>query len=433
MEPEATDPRRLALERILAERFGLELHRYSNALIGILLARLPAEVRGDDEATVAAIGAAFSVSETMFLRHPEQLAVLRELAPELPGAVRGEPLRVWSAGCASGEEAYSLSAVLGAAWSRGVKVIGTDLNPALIERARAATYRKWSLRGTTPESVSAWILMTDDRAVVREPVRARVELSVLNLMADPYPEDLDVILCRNVLLYFCPSAARAVLSKMAASLRPGGVLMLGPADPPVAEVAGLTQVRSGNVLYYRAEARPRERLEPPVEEQYKTPGPSRSREAARPEPGAEPAAEGGGEPSEDPDRLARALAEARSLADERAFDGALEVLRRVVEEHPFAAEPNALAAMIALDAGRPAVALSFARRACFLEPDEPVPRYLLGVSFAKLGELGAARGSLEIARADLARAGDLTRPLPCGEGLTGKQLRRLVDAYLAGP
>ncbi|MCK6589080.1 MAG: hypothetical protein L6Q76_16030 [Polyangiaceae bacterium] len=423
MEPEATSDRRGELARILAERFGLELRRYSNVLIDILLNRLPANLCADDEATVAAIGAAFSVGETMFLRHPEQLAALRALAPSLPGALRGEPLRVWSAGCASGEEAYSLSALLGAAWPAGVKVFGTDVNPALIERGKAATYGRWSLRGTKAEDVCDWILVAQDQAVVCETVRSRVELSVLNLMEGPYPEDLDVIVCRNVLLYFCPSAARSVLSRMAASLRPGGVLVLSPVDPMV-DVPGLSPERTSNVLVYRAHAEGKP-SEPAVRLPKSLPAPPLLF-AKTPEP-----VRRGEPPPPSANALQRDLAKARSLSSEGAFDEALELLRCVIDEHPLQAEPTALAAMIALEAGRPERALAYARRACFLEPDEPMPRYLLGVSFEKIGERRAALGSLALARDDLARSNDLTRPLPCGEGLTGQQLRRLVDAYLA--
>lgn len=428
MEAEAKDERRIELARILADRFGLELRRYSNVLIEILLARLPADLRADEEATIAAIGAAFSVGETMFLRHPEQLAALRSIAPSLPASARGEPLRVWSAGCASGEEAYSLSAILGEVCPQGVKVLGTDVNPTLIERGKAATYGRWSLRGTQPEDVRDWIDVTEDRVVVREAIRSRVELSVLNLMEGAYPADLDVIVCRNVLLYFCPSAARDVLARMVASLRPGGVLVLGPADPAF-EVPGLSPVRTGNVLVHRSilEAKPSESAPPPVENRPPTILPLPPARARAPSFGAPRV-----EPPTVRERLARALGKARDLASEGAFESALDLLQSVVDEHPLEAEPNALAAMIALEAGRPERALSFARRACFLEPDEPVPRYLLGVSFEKMGERRAALGSLALARADLARSGDLTRPLPCGEGLTGQQLRRLVDAYFAG-
>ena len=182
---------------------------------------------------VAALVEHTVVGETCFWRHPEQLAALQQVV----GSGNG-PLHLWSAGCASGEEPYSLAMALLEAGrrGRGDRILATDISAGAIARARTARYPAWSLR-RLPDDLRRRYLEGEPPAagVVRE-VREMVSLSRNNLVSDPLPgSEFDVVVCRNVLIYFDPVLAAEVLYKLFAATRPGGILVLGPVELPLAQ------------------------------------------------------------------------------------------------------------------------------------------------------------------------------------------------------
>ncbi|MBZ4421076.1 protein-glutamate O-methyltransferase CheR [Myxococcus sp. RHSTA-1-4] len=174
------------------------------------------------------------VGETYFFRQPEHF---RFIASEgVPAALRrgALALRGWSAGCATGEEAYSLAACLQASLPHGfpVEVLGTDLHEASLETARRATYGTWSRRESAPKLFPLYV-ETGERQVTILPVVRRVTtFAQANLLA-PLPERFgrfDFILCRNVLTYFTPAARDAAISLLSRTLNPGGLLFLGAVE-----------------------------------------------------------------------------------------------------------------------------------------------------------------------------------------------------------
>ena len=204
--------------------------------VAALLQRLEA---ADDEALLQSVIRHVTIGETYFFRHPEHFDVLREqILPELVAArAHTRVLRAWSAGCASGEEAYSLAIALkGAAPGYNIRVLGSDINRAALETARAGRYGRWSLRGPR-QSLSAQLLETPDGfAQVSPEIRALVHFQYLNLRDPIYPSlltathGLDVIFCRNVLVYFFPDVARAVLARLQGCLVDGGCLVVSALD-----------------------------------------------------------------------------------------------------------------------------------------------------------------------------------------------------------
>ncbi len=175
-----------------------------------------------------------TVGETYFFRHWEQLRAFVEVA--LP-ARRGErTLRVLSAGCASGEEPYTLAMLL-----RGegidpssVAVRAFDLNPASLQRAARGRYSRWSLRETPDELRRRWFAEEGKELVLDASIRAMVAFEERNLAHDDpaawAPGSYDVVFCRNVLMYFAPEQARAVVARIASALAPGGYFFLGHAE-----------------------------------------------------------------------------------------------------------------------------------------------------------------------------------------------------------
>ncbi|ACL67415.1 MCP methyltransferase, CheR-type [Anaeromyxobacter dehalogenans 2CP-1] len=219
---------------------------------GTTPARLATAVAGGDAAALAALVEQAAVRETSFWRHPEQLAALARLAGGRPA-----PLRLWSAGCASGEEAYGLAMLLreaGRDAAAGDRILATDLSARALEAARRARYGPRALRRVPPAIAARWLLPagSDGARVVHPDVRAPVELRHHNLVRDPLPgPPFDAVLCRNVLIYFDPAVAATVLRALLAAVRPGGWLVLGPVELPLAAELPVEWVEDGGATLLR--------------------------------------------------------------------------------------------------------------------------------------------------------------------------------------
>jgi len=416
--------RLVAATKLAASRFGLDLGKYPMAQTEALLKLLPETVAPDDEETVARLLSVCSVGETMFMRHPEQLNALKELVATGSVGELGRPLAVWSAGCATGEEVYSLAAVL-AGRPGGVSVLGTDVSERSIEKARTGRYAAWSLRGMDPASAAGWLELGALSATVRTPLRREVAFRVHNLTLDEYPRDLDVIFCRNVLLYFREDAAEKVIARFYESLRPGGVLFLGYVDPHRTVATEFVAMNHGSVRFYRKpKGEPsRVEVEKAAREVERAPRPARK---SVPKIPLEPRR------SEARSRYEEQLTVARTLCAQGARDEALALLADIAVEHPLEVDTHVIAAMAADEAGERAVALASARRAYFLAPEEPVTAFLLGVCLDRAGERSQAERRLFEAKQALGSVEDPLAPLLHGEGMTAYQLRRAIDARIHG-
>jgi chemotaxis methyl-accepting protein methylase len=188
-----------------------------------------------DGAVVHALLQAVSVGETFFFRHPEHFRwIASELLPELLSNGRTE-VRIWSAGCATGEEAYSLAACLLdlLPWPPTVKVevLGTDLLERNLAAARVALYGQWSRRASGPMLHPLFVEKEGkgDRVAVLDRVRSVTSFRLHNLL-EPAPGQFDLILCRNVLVYFSPEAVGTAVKHLAGALAPGGALLFGSMD-----------------------------------------------------------------------------------------------------------------------------------------------------------------------------------------------------------
>jgi chemotaxis protein methyltransferase CheR len=183
---------------------------------------------------LASIARRVTVPETYFFRHGQQFDALRAISSRYyrPSG----PPRVLSAGCASGEEAYSLVMALRELWpDREPSVVAVDINPAILERARAGRYSAWSLRETPQLSQGRWFRQEGREFVLDDAIRRSVRFVRANLASDEPSELLapgcfDVIFCRNVLMYFTPDKFRAAVRRLSRALVPEGHLFLGSAE-----------------------------------------------------------------------------------------------------------------------------------------------------------------------------------------------------------
>jgi chemotaxis protein methyltransferase CheR len=247
-----------------AERIGRVLHdrstaaRTRDAQSYVDLLSEPSEAnRGE----WGALAATLTVGETSFFRDRDLFEALRTAV--LPDVLsrRDGPIRVWSAGCSDGQEIYSVAMLLqdmGELGGRKHCLLGTDVNPAAIARARRGRYPPWSFRGVDRSIMARHFTAVGADHQLNEPVRRAVTTRVHNLLEDTYPDPLagldamDIVLCRNVLIYFEEDAVVETAQRLVQSLRPGGYLILGNAEVhsgQLSEVAPLTM--GGRVVYQR--------------------------------------------------------------------------------------------------------------------------------------------------------------------------------------
>lgn len=201
-----------------------------------------------------------TVVETYFFRNREQFLALQEHAvPQRLAAWPGRrSLRILSAGCASGEEPYSIAMTLQALRDElglDLSIQAVDLNAQMIQKARSARYTAWSLRDTPPALQQRWFRPQGQELVLDASVRAAVSFEEHNLSLEDdalwQPGIYDVVFCRNVLMYFTPPTAVAVMARITRALAPGGYLFLGHAET----LRGLSQdyemCHSHGTFYYQ--------------------------------------------------------------------------------------------------------------------------------------------------------------------------------------
>ncbi len=181
-----------------------------------------------------------TTNETYFFRESPQLrAFAEELLPELRTTLAGrKSLRIWSAGCSTGEEPYTIAMLLleSGDWWRDwqVEILGSDINQRVLHTARKGVYKKTSHRVSTPEMIKKYFVEEGkgDYRII-DAVRELVSFSYVNLL-DPFKTSLinnmDVIFCRNVIIYFDRDAKKKVVESFHDKLRDGGYLLLGHSE-----------------------------------------------------------------------------------------------------------------------------------------------------------------------------------------------------------
>lgn len=257
------------VERHLGLRFGDDarhhlarvLHRRLE-VAGLSAEAYLARTERNPYAEMATLASELTIGETYFLRHTEQFhALVRTVVPERLARRRRTGrtgLTLLSAGCATGEEAYSLAIALreSAAPPAGVSVLGVDVNPVALEKAQAGRYSSWSMRGRVSDQMRrAWFRTEGEEEVVEPAIRAQVRFERRNFTLDDpglwSPERFDVVFCRNVLMYFSTELMTAVIGRISRALAPGGYLFLGSAETLRTIRTDLQLRQSDGAFYYR--------------------------------------------------------------------------------------------------------------------------------------------------------------------------------------
>ncbi|MES2640782.1 MAG: protein-glutamate O-methyltransferase CheR [Myxococcota bacterium] len=260
--PAQVDRFRAVVERRLGLVFGPDRNDEMGVILGERArlagaqdcARYLALVDAGDHEELRRLAERLTVGETYFFRNNEQFRAL--LDPVLPDRLRvlGRPVRILSAGCASGEEPYSIAILARrAGLAHAVAIEAFDVNPAAIARARAMRYSAWSLRETTAELREHAFRAEGTQFRLDDDLRGAVTFSERNLL-DTNPKlwprgAWDIVFCRNVLMYFPAAVMRAVLDRIAGSLAPGGYLFLGHAES-LRGVSDMFHLRQAHGTFY---------------------------------------------------------------------------------------------------------------------------------------------------------------------------------------
>jgi len=456
------------------------------------IVRLAQEPSRDE---LSSLSQELTVTETYFFRNIEQFAAFRELV--LPDRMRARQeqrrLRILSAGCASGEEAYTLAicareAVTDPSWDVAVRAL--DINPAMLEKAESARYSTWVLRETPAEAQRRWFRPEGREVLLAESIRSAVDFERRNLAEDDPgfwgSEAYDVVFCRNVLMYFTPEGARGLVARLTRSLAPGGYLFLGHAET----LRGLSRdfhLRHTHGTFYYQLKDGSERLATPApgaswpeaRTEARAPAPfpnvpeigdswietirraaDRIRtltEARLPAAGATlPPPAGAPRASWDlagafdllrQERFAAALDLVRSFPEESGRDpdvvllhaillahkgplaAAEEMCRRLLEVDELSAGAHYLLALCREGAGEIHAAVEHDRIAVYLDPGFAMPRLHLGLLARRAGDVPAARRELLAARA-LLQSEETSRLLLFGGGFPREALVALCDAEL---
>ncbi|MDX6366338.1 MAG: chemotaxis protein methyltransferase CheR [Nocardioidaceae bacterium] len=337
-----------------------------------------------------------TVQESGFFRHPDHFEVLA--ADILPALT--PPVTIWSAGCANGQEAYSLVMLLEEQGIEG-SVLATDLSTSALERTVAATYDTREITGLSTLRRRRHLTRNIDQWTVSASLRSRVAAMQHNLL-DSLPARVptcQVVFCRNVLIYFSPEHTVAFLDRVAAALTPGAYLFLGAAESLWHVTDRFEPVQLGESFVYRRRGAPahRGRTAPsatraPVRSSSGRQHPTQSQRALRrrPEsPVVEPVHASGNAP--------------------REIDAVAEMGRQ------------------ALDAGETAAAVVAFRKWAYLAPDDPLASLHLALALEAGGHHVFAQRAFGAARAAVHRGGASIEATELG-GYSPEELVRLLES-----
>jgi chemotaxis protein methyltransferase CheR len=392
------DAQRRVLEAALAQRVtetGDDLERYERRVRA-----------GGDRDELRRLAELVLNHETFFFRNQAHLRALRDvLLPEIHARKpAGMPIRIWSAGCSTGEEPYSIAiAALEALGgeSRPLEVYGTDLSELALEKARSGFYRGRSLANVPPELLDRYFRPQGDGHLTGDALRSVVSLTRVNLL-ELFPSELrgcDVIFCQNVTIYFQPDVRRDLISRFYDAMPPEGLLLLGFSETLWNVFDGFRSREVGGAyVYYKGSQVCVARGDTAGRAQGEGRDPRRQRRRSGPEhqvqdPSArvkEVSAQAAPQTPVSRPTAEDLTAAARTHADRGDLELALEEIRRALELDALNDEAYVLLGSIYVRQGAWGAAVAELERARYLNPDAPLISFRL------------ADAHLHAGRADLA-------------------------------
>ncbi|MGE5514453.1 MAG: CheR family methyltransferase [Bacteroidota bacterium] len=426
------------LARIVAARMDetgvTSCTRYLELIADVVLGR------GEMDALVAEL----TIGETYFFRHKEQFDALRDII--LPDVLaRNEAtrcLRIWSAGCATGPEPYSVAILLKrefgariAGWH--VSIIGTDINQKFLAHARDGRYDEWAFRATPDDVRQDCFERVGKQWQIRPEYKNCVSFQYHNLIRNRFPSlldnlaGLDIIICRNVVIYFSRETVAGLVPCFHETLVDGGWLIMGHAEPNLELFRDFRTVNTpGAVLYQRtdrpqivtaaaapAPVAPRPLL--PLPEPVRRPRPAPRRPAVAPSVRATPAAAA---PHEGVGRV-------RELADQGRWSEALAACDGLIAANTLDAHAHFYRALVLEQLGDVEGCETSLRRSIYLDRHFVLPHYHLGLFLWRRDEVAGANRSFRNVLALLAQLPD-DHAVDHGDAITVGQLRETVGMHL---
>ncbi|HTH80373.1 MAG TPA: CheR family methyltransferase [Ramlibacter sp.] len=336
-----------------------------------------------------------TIGETYFFRDESCFRNLEHaILPQLVAMRRaqGRRLRLWSAGCSTGEEAYSLAIVLATIlpdwrdWD--ISILATDINARALEKARAGMYADWSFRSDLPKADSSFLIeRRGGRREVHPDLRRLVSFECANLAVEhpgePRGSAMDAILCRNVLIYFEPRRTMSVLDRLGRALAPDGWLMTSAVEVPLVAIDGLERVELPGTIAFRKPGAslcsPPAAARPPLAGAGIAPVLVHEEPAVRVDAPPEPA------PSDPLDAAARMHADRGDLLQAAAL------CEKAIEQDKDNAELTYLLATILLEQGSVQLAEAALRRTLYLCPDHVLAHVALGGIARRAGRSRTSR------------------------------------------
>lgn len=188
-----------------------------------------------------------TINVSEFYRNPEQWKLLEtEILPYL-FELFGKEIRIWSAACSTGDEPYTLVMLLAKFIPmRQIHIIATDIDKQVLDRAKLGIYDKKSVKGLPKEYLTKYFKQLNEYSYqISDEVKACVQFKQHNLLRDSYPSDLDMIICRNVLIYFTDEAKNGIYLKFHKALKKDGILFVGSTEQIIApQTVGFSSHRS---------------------------------------------------------------------------------------------------------------------------------------------------------------------------------------------
>jgi chemotaxis protein methyltransferase CheR len=425
-----------------------------------------------------------TVGETYFFRDGKSFDLLGEHI--IPGLFRSRAgkersIRIWSAGCATGEEPYSAAILLHRTipdlikWN--ITILATDINPRFLQKATEGVYSEWSFRETPGWVRENYFTKTKKGLEIREDIRNMVTFSYHNIIEDPFPSFLnstnamDIIFCRNVLIYFSQERARDAIRNFYRCLVNDGWLFVSAVEAPHTLFSGFRTMNFPGVILYRKtesyEKAPSIRISPeplPVhpppapELRYKIPEirppvpPPISRPPAPKPPAADlyqealrayeqgryaeaaeiinrshpPLKPSGGEGGSDAKAMSLL---ARAYANQGRLSDALLWCGRAVASDKTNTEYHYLLATILQEAGRAEESIASLKRTLYLDQDYVPAHYLLANLYRRQGRKKESKKHFEISLS-LLRSYPIEDVLPGSEGMIAGRMIEIINTML---
>lgn len=405
-----------------------------------------------------------SVGETYFFREKQSLEILGEQILEqlLQSRRQNERrLRIWSAGCSTGEEAYTIAILLDRLipdikeWN--ITILATDFNPKFLRKAMLGVYGEWSFRDAPGWLRERYFNKRDDgRFEIHPRIKKMVTFSYLNFADDVYPSlsnntsAMDVILCRNVLMYFTAQRAKQVAGHFYRALVDGGWLIVSPTEASHSLFSTFTPVEFPGAMLYRKMAgagsqpfiipipdRNAQNWHLPLKGRELLPDLTENEISGHPVP-PDPAPSAAYLPDAQADQLPAPQQDkretpsllARSCANQGRLDEALEWCEKAIAADKLNPAHHYLSATILQEQGRHEIAIQALMRALYLDPDFVLAHFTLGNLHQSLGHHRQAQRHFENVLL-LSRRHSPDEILPEADGLTAGRLAEIVTSMMA--